>query len=859
MAASMRAGLVLTGDTPSNRESYAHASALSDGWFGDYLRDPGGALLTALHHLSVWAISHAPFAVPALVIGLSALVATRRWWARRCHARLLAHARIITVLAPPSVDPAGGQALWSHLVGLLRPAWRRWLTGQPHLGFEYAFSQAGLTIRLWVPGLIPPGLVERAVESAWPGAHTRTHPADPPIPTAGPAQRQVVVGGELRLARPEALPIRTDFRGDFDADPIRALLGAPVGLGRGEYACVQILARPVTGRRVAHARRAARRIPTGGSTRLAGQLLDLITPGPTTRRTSPPTRAGALHPDPQTGLEHAAQNRAVITKLRGASYETRIRYTVAALLPSDVSTADVRAAREVARGRAHALAAAFASFTEHNHYTRHRLRHPTPVLAERRLGRGDLLSVPELAVLAHLPTDALIPGLQRAGAQAIAPPPGIATPGPAAKPLGVTDTGHPRPVALRVPDARHHLHILGATGSGKSTLLATMILADAHAGRGLVVIDPKGDLVTDLLSRLPRSTAQRVVLFDADSRARPPCLNPLDGGDTDREVDNLVSVFRRVYSAFWGPRTDDLMRAACLTLRTQPGLASLAQLPKLLADAAFRSRVTAGITDPVLRGFWSWYDDLTDAQRSQVISPLMNKLRAFLLRPFVRDALTAGPSTVDMARVLDGGICLVRIPKGSLGEETTRLVGSLVLARTWQASTARARTPHHQRRDASVVIDECHNFLNLPYPIEDMLAEARGLRVAITLAHQHLGQLPRELRDGISTNARSKIFFTAGPEDARDLARHTLPRLTDHDIAHLGVFHAAARLVLHGEQAEPFTLRTTPLPHPIPGRARHIRRAAHTRTPSRAAPAAPGTAATAPRATTTTGPRLSCP
>jgi hypothetical protein len=345
-----------------------------------------------------------------------------------------------------------------------------------------------------------------------------------------------------------------------------------------------------------------------------------------------------------------------------------------------------------------------------------------------------------------------------------------------------------------------------------------------------VLIDPKGDLVTDLLSRLPRTAAERLVLFDADSRHQPPCLNPLDGPDTDLTVDNLVSVFRRVYSAFWGPRTDDLMRVACLTLRAQHGTTTLAELPKLLIDPAFRSRLTTGLSDPVLAGFWSWYDELTDAARAQVISPLMNKLRAFLLRPFVRDALAAGPSTVDLGAVLDGGICLVRIPKGSLGEETTRLIGSLVVARTWQATTARARIPQRQRRDAGLYIDECHNFLNLPYPIEDMLAEARGFRLAMTLAHQHLGQLSRELREGISTNARSKIYFTASPEDARDLARHTTPRLSDHDLAHLGAYHAAARLVLHGQETEPFTLTTSPLPPPTPGRARDIRRALRTHT-----------------------------
>ena len=829
----------------SSAQSFMRPSTVvAAGWLEDYLRDPGGALLALLDWIRDMAGGWGPIAVPLLTVLIAGIVGGRCWWSRRCHDVLLADARQVTVLAPPTVDPAGGAALWANLVGLLRPGWRRAFTGQPHVACEYVFSEAGVAIRLWVPGVIPPGLVERAVEAAWPGAHTRVGPADPPLPAPGDGQRRLVVGGELRLARPEALPIRSAF----DADPLRALLGAQVGLARDGYACVQVLARPVTGRRVQRARHAARRVHTGSSTRLVGRLLDAVTPGatrsqrPASGRTARPV-AGALHSDPQTSLEFSAQNRAIVGKQRGSQYETVIRYAVATLLPADTDEREVRAARDVARGRAHALAASFASYTEHNHYTRHRLRRPGRVIDSRRLRRGDLLSVPELAAIAHLPTDESIPGIQRAGARAIAPPPGIATPGPAAKPIGVTDTGHERPVALRVPDARHHLHIIGATGSGKSTLLANMILADANAGRGIVLIDPKGDLVTDVLSRLPRAAADRVVIFDADSKARPPCLNPLDGGETDLTVDNLVSVFRRVYSAFWGPRTDDVMRAACLTLRTQQGpnaVATLADLPKLLADEAFRARVTAAVTDPVLRGFWSWYAELTDSSRSQVISPLMNKLRAFLLRPFVRDAIAGGHSTVDMNTVLDGGICLVRIPKGSLGEETTRLIGSLVVARAWQATTGRARIPQRERRDASLVIDECHNFLNLPYPIEDMLAEARGFRVAMTLAHQHLGQLPRELREGMSTNARSKIFFNAGPEDARELSRHTAPRLSDHDLSHLGVYHAAARLVLNGEQAQPFTLRTQPLPPAIPGRAREIRavarRAARTPTVMAAAP-----------------------
>jgi hypothetical protein len=793
---------------------------LPRGWVSDYLHDPGhatAALLAALHE---WTLAWGPVAVPAVALALLGWRVVRCRWLARRHRALLADARRITVLAPPTVDPAGGAAVWSNLVGLLRPTWRRWWAGQPHLALEYVFGEHGVTVQFWVPGVIPPSLVERAIEAAWPGSHTRTNPASSPFPDLAAGRRRITVGGQLRLARTEALPIRTGF----DADPIRGLLGAPVGLGRDERACVQILARPVTGRRVAQARRAARRVHHRSSSRLGGRILDVVTPGTKATRSGRTADARRISQDPQLSLEYSAQNKAIVGKQRGSQYETLVRYAVATDLPADAAGRMVGQARDTARGRAHALAATFAAYTDHNHYTRTRLRHPAHALAERRFDRGDLLSVPELAALAHLPTDADIPGVERAGAKAVVPPPGIATPGPDVKPLGSADTGYKRPVGLRVADARHHLHIIGATGSGKSTLLGNLILDDIDAGRGLVLIDPKGDLVTDTLNRLPLAAAERVVLFDADSRHRPPCINVLEGGETDREVDNLVSVFRRVYSAFWGPRTDDLMRAACLTLRAQEGVPTLADLPKLLTSEAFRSRITTGLSDPVLTGFWEWYDELTDSSRSQVISPLMNKLRAFLLRPFVKEAIAGGRSTVDMAEVLNvGGICLVRIPKGSLGEETTRLVGSLVVARTWQATTARARVPQRLRPDASLVIDECHNFLNLPYPMEDMLAEARGFRVGMTLAHQHLGQLPRELKEGISTNARNKIFFSASPEDARELARHTAPRLSEHDLSHLGVYHTATRLVVGGAETEPFTMTTASLPDPIPGRAREIR------------------------------------
>ncbi|MGW8375447.1 DUF87 domain-containing protein [Streptomyces sp. ODS28] len=790
-------------------------SSHTDSPLEEFVRDPGAALHATGARLAHGAASWGLLTAALLLCAVTALLGVRWGCHRRLRRTMSQSARLIALLPPPAVEPAGAAALWANLVGLLGPAWRRWWSGQPHLVWEYVFDRESVALRLWVPGGIPPGMIERAVESAWPGTHTRTHPAPPPLPRPSPGakarKKGAVVSGELRLARGHALPVRAEF----PTDPLRALLGVPAGLGAREQALVQVLARPATGRRLQRARHTGDRSQSPRAPRLVFALLDALTPRPRSRPKAPT----APH---RLALEHSAQDRAVVAKQRGPAYETRIRYAVTA----SPTAKDLAHSRERLRGTAHGLASAYAAYSDHNYYRR---THPFRLRADldgRRLRRGDLLSVPELAALAHLPWDATVRGLERAGARAIPPPPGMPSPGRSVKPIGRATAGRARRIGVRVSDARQHLHILGATGSGKSELMARMILADAAAGRGLVVIDPKGDLVTDVLDRLPVEAGERVVLFDAESTYPPPVLNPLEGADAAHSVDNLVTIFSRIYTASWGPRTDDILRAGLLTLCALPGTPLLTGLPQLLAIPAFRHRAIGQLNDEILRGFWVWFEDLSPAGRSQVTAPLMNKLRGVLLRPFVRGAIAAGPSTVDMDRVLDGGICLVRIARDALGADTANLLGSIIVARTWQAATRRARLPQAQRRDCGLYIDEAHNFLHLPYPLGDMLAEARGYRLSLTLAHQYLRQLPRELEEGISTNARTKIFFNSSPEDARQLAPHTEPRLAAHDLSNLDAFHTAVRPVLHGAEAPAFTAVTEQLPPPVHGRNQQIRAAA---------------------------------
>jgi hypothetical protein len=650
----------------------------------------------------------------------------------------------------------------------------------------------GTVFRVWVPETIPPGLIERAVSSAWPGASTTTEPARHDEPSEGMVQ----VASELVLSGPDWFSLNAAMK----PDPLPLILGQLAGLRGDQRALVQVLTRPATIREQRGLRTAARRLRAGIPPQRLMRLLDFLT---STRAPKPPTHDPTINPDV----------RDVMGKSTQPLYRCLVRVAVTA--PSLAE----------ARGRIHGILGGFAAYEGRVGLRRRGVRRAPVKLRERWLGRRAFLaSTGELAALAHLPCVEAIPGVVMAGAREVAPPPGLPAQG---KPLGLSSSGET--VNLSVADARRHIHVLGPTGVGKSTLIARLVLADFDAGRGTVVIDPKGDLVEDLLARIPAGRENDVDLLDPLDEA-PPGLNVLDSPDRDLGVDQLVGIFRRVFDRYWGPRTDDILRAAVLTLTTASPTSTLADIPRLLTDRSWQAKLAAQIDDPVLGPFWEWYGEMSDPLRAQVSGPLLNKLRAFLLRRPVRAIVGQSTTTLDVPRAInEGRLLLAKLPKGTLGEDTSRLLGSFIFARVWQAALARAAVAPEQRRDASCYVDEVHNYLNLPTPFEDVLAEARSYRLSLCLAHQHLAQLPRDLREAISANARSKVYFQLSRDDATALEREMRPELSAHDLAHLPVYTAAVRLCNDGQPGPAFTLRTEDLPPAVPEQAQKVRASARRR------------------------------
>ncbi len=389
--------------------------------------------------------------------------------------------------------------------------------------------------------------------------------------------------------------------------------------------------------------------------------------------------------------------------------------------------------------------------------------------------------------------------------------------------LGLSD--HPatlgRPLHLATEDRLRHLHVIGPTGTGKSTLLTQMVVDDLWAGRGVVVVDPKRDLVEAILARVPEHRSDDVVVLDPTDTARPVGLNVLaqhGRSEAERElvVEHLLGVFQNLWKASWGPRSDDILRASLLTLssaRAADGSAfTLVELPELLTNKTFRTFVLNQEAVPEhVRGFWKWFQGVSPGERAQAMAPVLNKVRAFTMRTPVR--LMLGQSEgIDLHRFTERhAVVLVPLSAGELGQPATELLGSLVVAATWQTVRARTRIEGAKREPVMVYLDEFQDVLRLPLDLADLLAQARGLGAGLTLAHQHLSQLSTDVRNAILATARSQVVFQVANDDARVLARGFEPSLAADDLMGLDSFHFALRPVVDGRVTRPVTGHSLPL------------------------------------------------
>ena len=477
---------------------------------------------------------------------------------------------------------------------------------------------------------------------------------------------------------------------------------------------------------------------------------------------------------------------------------------------------------------------------------RARTEHPAKLDGVRRPWRAGLeLGSGEIVAMAGWPVgEGALPATPSAHPRVLALPAARETQRAFAS--GVADQAGER-LGISIGDALYHTVLLGPTGAGKSTALAHLALADIHAGRGVLLIDPKTDLVADILARIPEQRRDDVVVIDPTS-SRPVGINPLAraqaarsapsssgggvlGGGASPELvaDTVLATLKGVFAESWGVRVEQVLSAALVTLARTPG-ATLVDLPLVLTNTAYRQRlIAASGADPLGTGqFWAAYEALSEAQRQQWVGPVLTRLQPFLIRPHLRATLGQAAPSFDLGEVFTRRrIVLVSLNKGVLGAESARLLGSLLVGQLWPLILARAAVEPSRRHVVSVFIDEVQDYLSLPGSLADALAQARSLGAAFHLAHQYRGQLPTALKAGIDANARNKIIFSLSAADAAELARQAIG-LEAADFQLLPRFGVYARTLHHGRE-NPWCQATTLPPTPPTQDALALRAASQAR------------------------------
>ena len=256
----------------------------------------------------------------------------------------------------------------------------------------------------------------------------------------------------------------------------------------------------------------------------------------------------------------------------------------------------------------------------------------------------------------------------------------------------------------------------------------------------MVVLEPKGDLIADLLERIQPDRIQDVVLIDPTDTERPVGLNPLQlaGRSPELVADQLLGLFHSLYASSWGPRTADILGASLLTLARLPNM-SLAALPLLLTDAGFRRRVLAQVDDPIGLGpFWASFEAWSEAERTTAIAPSLQQAAAATAASRTAGRHRAGQAPFRSAP----GLHRAEDPAGqpgswSLGPETAALLGSLIMSQLWQAILGRSAIAPERRHPVFIYVDEFQDYLRLPLDFADALAQARGLGAGFVLADQY--------------------------------------------------------------------------------------------------------------------------
>ena len=425
-----------------------------------------------------------------------------------------------------------------------------------------------------------------------------------------------------------------------------------------------------------------------------------------------------------------------------------------------------------------------------------------------------VLNTKEIASIFHFPNENVdTPNIAWLGSRKLSPPANLPKEG-----IKIGESlfrGETRPIYIQPDDRTRHLFMIGKTGVGKTVLFENMIEQDIKAGHGVCYIDPNGDAIEWILSRIPKERAEDVIYFNPADTARPLGLNLLEWKKTEDKdflVQEAVSMFYKLFdpnqTGIVGPQFEHWLRNAALTLMSNPEGGTLVEIPRLFVDAEFEKMSVSHVTDPVVRSFWEKQMAQTSAQsKSEMLNYFVSKFGRFMTNDMMRNIIGQPKSSFDFREVMDNKkILLVNLSKGLVGEVNSHLLGMIIVSKLQLAAFSRQDTPEDQRKPFYLYVDEFQNFTTDTFAT--ILSEARKYKLSLNITNQYIAQLTEDVRNAVVGNVGTSVVFRVGASDAEFLT-HEFDQLSINDMTNIDKRYFYIKTLIDGAPTNPFTGRSS--------------------------------------------------
>ncbi len=714
-----------------------------------------------------------------LSVGIGLLyVAFLLWKYRNREKRSLSYVLLqIAVPRENEIKIDAAEQMFVSLYGLYNKKWWAFLKPQDHIAFEIVARREDIRFYVSVPRNLM-DLVEKQIHGAYPGADIKEIEEYSIFTKEGK-----VAFVPLVLKYSNYFPIRT-YK-DLPTDSLSSITSVLAKMQEGEGAVIQILIQPANDR-----------WRTNGHSFISKIKKDEANPEKANFKVDQKTLESINQKVQKTGFNTVV--RIVVTSTTKEQAEMHLKNILASF---DQFSSDNNEFREIRFFLKYVFMIDF-------------IYRYFPVINLPFYKQSSVLNSDELATLFHLPNKTVeTPHIfwlnaKRAPAPMLIPESGLF--------LGLSKyRGVERPIYIGDDDRRRHMYVIGKTGTGKSQLLEELVMQDINAGRGVAVIDPHGDLITGIMSRMPVARAEDVIYFDPSDTERPMGINMLEAHTEEQKhfvVTSIVGLMYKLYdpmkTGIIGPRFEHAIRNAMLTVMCEPGN-TFVEVVRILTDAAFVQELLPKVSDPIIRRYWTdQIAQTADFHKSEVLDYIVSKFGRFVTNKLMRNIIGQSKSSFDFRHVMDEGkILLVNLAKGKLGEENSNFLGLILVPRILIAAMSRQEMPEAERRDFYLYVDEFQNFATPDFA--QILSEARKYRLNLTVANQFIGQMEEEVKNAVFGNVGSLIAFRVGVTDANYLQHEFQPTFSETDLINIDKFNAYIKTIVHNEPVKPFSIDLT--------------------------------------------------